>query len=366
MIGRPHSPRNPAAANERVSPLDALRGLAALAVVVYHYIHFTGTQGRPLQFLFGPIYAYGNHAVPLFFILSGYIFFAVYSERIVENEIGVREFFMLRFSRLYPLHAVTLSVVAILQVVCLHVTGSYFVYRNNDALHFVFNASLLQFGWFPIGFSFNGPAWSISVEVGLYASFFAFCAICGRSLLALVLVAGVFLTLTLVHVTSIPYGPLHPFMSEGLGCFFLGGCLRRLKTNLPKPAIMAIGSIAILAGVSLAFEFDLRNMLIVGVFPGLILLAVSSERLLRASEFRPLAALGEISYSIYLWHFPVQLAFVIFAASVARFDFASPAVLWLYLATVFAAGCASYRYIEVPAKRAIRALAEQRVHAHAS
>ena len=35
-------------------------------------------------------------AVPLFFILSGYIFFAVYSERIVEKKIDAREFFILR------------------------------------------------------------------------------------------------------------------------------------------------------------------------------------------------------------------------------------------------------------------------------
>jgi hypothetical protein len=40
-------------------------------------------------------------------------------------------------------------------------------------------------------------------------------------------------------------------------------------------------------------KFDIRNMLIIGVFPGLVLLAVSSERLLCASEFRPLAAPGE-------------------------------------------------------------------------
>jgi hypothetical protein len=47
-----------------------------------------------------------------------------------------------------------------------------------------------------------------------------------------------------------------------------------------------------IAGAALAMKFDLRNMLIIGigVFPGLVLLAVSSERLLRASEFRPLAA----------------------------------------------------------------------------
>ena len=91
-------------------------------------------------------------------------------------------------------------------------------------------------------------------------------------------------------------------------------------------------------------KFDIRNMLIIGVFPGLVLLAVSSERLLCASEFRPLAAPGEVSYSTYLWHFPV------FAATVAPLDFAAPGVFRMYLAAMFLVGAASYRWIEAPAK----------------
>jgi hypothetical protein len=46
---------------------------------------------------------------------------------------------------------------------------------------------------------------------------------------------------------------------------------------------LAIGSIAMIAGgAAPAMKFDLRNMLIIGVFPGLALLAVASERLPRA------------------------------------------------------------------------------------
>jgi hypothetical protein len=50
----------------------------------------------------------------------------------------------------------------------------------------------------------------------------------------------------------------------------------------------------------------------------------------------------------------MQPGFVIFAATIAPLDFAAPGVFWMYLAAVFSVGAASYRWIEAPAKRAIR------------
>jgi len=141
--------------------------------------------------------------------------------------------------------------------------------------------------------------------------------------------------------------------------------LRHLGASQPKGVLSTMGAVAIVAGVGLATNFDLRPALLVGIFPGLVLLAVSSERLARASEFRPLAALGEVSYSIDLWHFPVQLCFAIFAASIAPLDFAPPAVFWLYLAAVILVGAASFRHIGAPAKRAIGRWAADGARVHA-
>jgi len=63
-----------------------------------------------------------------------------------------------------------------------------------------------------------------------------------------------------------------------------------------------------------------------------------------------LAWLGDISYSTYLWHMPVQIALVIFSARVAPIAFSSPWALALYFALVFAVSSFSYRYFEVPAR----------------
>ena len=61
----------------------------------------------------------------------------------------------------------------------------------------------------------------------------------------------------------------------------------------------------------------------------------------------------------------MQPGFVIFAAGVAKLDFATTGVFWMYLAAVFLVGAASYRWIEAPAKRAIRGWAAGGVRAPA-
>ena len=111
--------------SERLHALDALRGAAALAVVFWHWQHF-GAMGpveqslernlQPQYEVFRIFYDHGWLAVDLFFSLSGFIFFWLYSQTISQHRIGPTRFFILRFSRLYPLHIATLLFVTIAQI----------------------------------------------------------------------------------------------------------------------------------------------------------------------------------------------------------------------------------------------------------
>lgn len=107
--------------NLRYRVLDVLRAFASLSVVVWHYQHFyfdptmnrvnIEAQEQPFFWALGLFYRRGALAVDLFFVLSGFIFFTMYSKRIAEKAIGGSEFAALRFSRLYPLHFITLVLV---------------------------------------------------------------------------------------------------------------------------------------------------------------------------------------------------------------------------------------------------------------
>jgi peptidoglycan/LPS O-acetylase OafA/YrhL len=82
----------------RFLALDGLRGVAAFAVVLYHF--------RWSNHLTGP-FQNGYLAVDLFFILSGFVIYANYSA--LPDLRSALHFIWLRFFRVYPLHLAVLA-----------------------------------------------------------------------------------------------------------------------------------------------------------------------------------------------------------------------------------------------------------------
>ena len=209
---------------KRLYALDTLRGFAALSIVLWHWQHFYAVSGtwqegwqksaQPFYLFLKPFYDEGWAAVDLFFALSGFIFFWLYSEAIGEGRMGAARFAWLRFSRLYPLHLVTLLAVGAMQYIFHRATGNYFIFDTNDAQHFVTNLFLAQ-QWLPptLEQSFNGPAWSVSIEVLLYGVFFVFCRMGQRGL-------GIMLC---VALAAVPLMWWQFFIARGLMGFFVGG-----------------------------------------------------------------------------------------------------------------------------------------------
>jgi peptidoglycan/LPS O-acetylase OafA/YrhL len=70
--------------------------------------------------------------------------------------------------------------------------------------------------------------------------------------------------------------------------------------------------------------------------------------LARLFEFRPLVAVGRISYGLYLWHFPIFLGLGVLVSKTKTFDPARMALAWLI---TFAVCALSFRLLERPALR---------------
>jgi peptidoglycan/LPS O-acetylase OafA/YrhL len=354
---------------ERFWLLDNLRGLASLSVVFFHYKHFYwlgsgalpqnfNKNEQPFYYALAPFYDFGFHAVQLFFILSGFVFFLVYYHSIFRGSVNWRQFLGARFSRLYPLHALTLVFVAFGQFISFKLTNHFFVYPINDLYHFVLNCLLAPAWGFQSGESFNGPSWSVSVEVLLYGAFFLYVSkrIAPTPAHLLIVLALCFLAYLVSRqapesVATIMYSAV---------CFAMGGiifaiwdtCSRwKQQTQIWLTAGLLAWSCA---GLVLFAAGGHRLSLDFIAFPAIILsLAIAQGFSVDAGK--SVRMIGDVSYTAYLLHFPLQLLiFVVAAYYQIRLNFNRPEILLLFLVTLFILSILTHYYFERPAQYYIR------------
>jgi peptidoglycan/LPS O-acetylase OafA/YrhL len=379
--------------------LDALRTVAALAVVLEHWPqHFFSVKAFAQPLAAAPLYAYlslpyryGASAVTFFFCLSGFIFFWLYAEEVHGRKLGFRDFAMLRVSRLYPLHLATLSLLVPLVALMWVLFGSNFVYANDDLYHFALNLLGVQYWGFQHGYSWNGPSWSVSVEIALYIIFFIACRlsrpglaqaaclaivalVCARFSIIIDSAVAFFVggmtyyayrwaarhgrawhAATAVAATVLLWLWLAPLSDRGVG----QSTVAQLRSALPA------GLARDLAGrAALVFCDRLRDVVL---FPSVIFSFAFLESRTQNLPWRRLSGVGNLSYGVYLIHYPLQFVAVLAALSFsAKADFFTrPSVLVVFLVVLLAAAAASYQWFEKPAMLALRRAARQRERAPA-
>jgi peptidoglycan/LPS O-acetylase OafA/YrhL len=339
--------------------------------VFWHWQHFFALDGdwqdgwsrtqEPLFWLFKPLYLQGWAAVDLFFVLSGFVFFWLYSETIARRAITPLRFAQLRFSRLYPLHLVLLLAVAAMQYAFWRANGQFFIYRANDVPHFLAQLFLVQNWYLRAPQSFDGPAWSVSLECLLYVLFFVGCRLGLRSgWRALVPV-----------LAGVPLLWLDEHVARGVIGFFMGGVIvalwRSLRVHARARAIARGLGLAALAGWAALFALLYRDSPLLaggegnagfllafdcGLCPLTVLALALQERVQRPW----LGFLGDISYATYLLHFPLQLALVLLAGQMGWTpqDFMQGWVLAAFYVVLIGLGALTYRWFERPLQNLLR------------
>lgn len=286
----------------KILPLESLRGIAALSVVIYH-------SGASSALLDNAFFGHAYLMVDFFFVLSGYVIALTYFDRI-DGAAALVSFQVKRFWRLYPLHLATLLIYLGIE------TAKYVFERQtgivannpafsiNDAWAFFANLALAHAFLVPEP-SFNIPSWSISAEFYTYLIFATVLLSRRRA----VLIPAIAAAMVLVAV-GFNGGRIAEDFSFTMGrcvlSFFTGACVhlltRRHAVKLPAFAqpltLLAAGAgIVGLAGTGgeLALPF---------VF-ALVVLAFSTDAdrpVARLLSVAPLVHLGTISYSIYMTH----------------------------------------------------------------
>jgi peptidoglycan/LPS O-acetylase OafA/YrhL len=225
-VRSPSQAIQPAQDTGKILGIELLRFTSALAVLIFHYQHFTFVGASPVDLIrtqqpFYPVlgffYRYGFYGVEVFWCISGFIFFWKYAREIAGRTLAGYTFFILRVSRLYPLHLATLLFVAVMQWVYRSKNGAFFVYQVNDLQHFVLQLFMAS-NWGPeTAESFNGPIWSISIEVLVYAIFFMSLRYLSSSAIFITLVA---VGAGLIQLLKLSENPLFTCLM-----YFYLGCL---------------------------------------------------------------------------------------------------------------------------------------------
>jgi len=286
--------------------LESIRGLAAFLVVFFHLPKWN------------PVLNIGfiNNAylmVELFFVLSGFVIFNAYAEKI-ELKKDLLRFQFLRFGRLYPVHIVFLFVFLVIEIIKYIASIKLGINSPNSIPFEENNLSMLIKGIFLISSvlpnqpttTFNYPAWSVSVEFYTYLVFASSILFFKRHCRTLFSALAVISLLMLATERTFGFESL-------LSCFagFFIGCLtamftRNIAPNLPKFAsLLAFSAIVLFLQLKTTTDFDPLIYLLAAALIASI--ALSADGLLkRVLSLKIFTGLGVISYSVYMSHAAIE------------------------------------------------------------
>jgi peptidoglycan/LPS O-acetylase OafA/YrhL len=351
-----------------IPPLTSLRFFAALVVVVFHY---DPERFASLPGFFQSWLETGYEAVTFFFILSGFVLAYIHDD-LSWNGRSLRRFFVARFSRLFPAYYFALLVALYFYIGDQVEDGQP---AGRALLHGVLVATSLQAWWPPAALAWNPPAWSLSVEWFLYATFPLLLIVARRTPPGLLVARAFALVVAVAAFRVLVMGPLveedeswHNFAQFfplfHLPQFLLGIALARLHRagQRPSPAVAAWMFAAAVIGLMVVFATReeapewLRSDAVLAAFFGLLLMGAAQEGHLahRALSWRPLVFLGNASFAIYLLHAPLELWWEWIKEAAFGEPLRDLVEFPLYFALVLAVSIACYLFVERPLRRRLR------------
>lgn len=343
--------------------LTGARGLAAWLVVGFH---LRGSiAGLPAPAL--AVLDKGYLAVDFFFLLSGFVIWLSYAERLRAEGIGgIGGFLWRRLARIWPLHLAMLAA-ALALMALLAATG------RSDPIRFPLaelplHLLLVQNWGFTHRLGWNDPAWSISTELAAYLVIpWLVLAIDWRRVPSAGLVAALMTIALALHLAlawrgaatlgaDIPRLGLLRCLAE----FAMGTMIGALWLRWRGHALAARRAAALFAALAMGYAAGLPETLAIPLTFAALLLALALSAGVRGNplEGRVVHYLGTISYATYLVHFLLFYAFKL--ALVRDAHAVPPALVALYLALVLAASVLLHHLVERPAQQWLNALPRRR------
>jgi len=365
---RPATPQL-AVASTRKPPLPALTGIRTLLALSIVLFHFT----PPHLTLLYPIINNGYVFVGVFFLISGYILTYNYADRAAT--LVRREFWLSRFSRLYPVYLLVL----ILSITMLR--DEWHARSHFEFIQGIILTPLVLQGWSPSVATFwNTVAWTLSSEVVLYAAFPWLIRLPWPTKphrLVLLLVTlwiiglvphSLYLLLNPDHLA----GPVDRYSSTQwlrflkftplpYVCTFLSGVTLgklQLASTLSSRQRLILSALSLIAAGIFFYTLVLHTPyllmhggLLTPIFAALVLGLSGPHLISSLFSWRPLLLVGESSYCLYLLHFNVfQLLHTYRVPERLHLAALEP---WLSYLILIALSLAVFHFVEIPVRTAI-------------
>jgi peptidoglycan/LPS O-acetylase OafA/YrhL len=335
--------------------IDGIRAMAVLAVVIYHADFLVG-QG---QLLSG-----GFIGVDVFFVISGYLITRIILGQMAEDQFSLLAFYAGRVRRIVPA----------LVVMVLAATGLAWLYMLPEQLETYAGSALGALGFFSnfvFAFedSYNADAsalkpllhtWSLGVEGQYYLVFPVLMILIAKTSLVryiygIVLIGLAASLLYAQHLSGFTQDQNFFLLPTRAWQLLTGATLAFIEAQLGRreyPPILSVTMPALgLAMIAYAFVFFDDTMTlpsgpsiipIIGVML-LIWFATPGDLVTYILSTRPVVYIGKISYSLYLWHFPI-FAYM----RISGFGFDSLTLKLAGIAASSALAIASFYLVEKP------------------
>ncbi|MFZ7096831.1 acyltransferase family protein [Luteimonas dalianensis] len=302
--------------------IQALRAVAVLTVLVFH-VWPTAMPG-------------GYVGVDVFFVISGFLITGVLLKDLDRGGLDFRRFYARRIRRLLP--AASLTLVVTLLVAWLVLPGS----AVRSLAVEVLASALYVVNWLFVSNSVDYLAgggapsavthyWSLSIEEQFYILWplviFGAVLVARRANASARLVSGWLLGLMIVaslawaiHLSFVNPAPAYFMTTTRVWELGVGSMIAILGMKLPASrtgwaSLLALGGLAAIMVSALFYDTTLpfpgyEATLPVAGAAGVIVAGVTPGSLLgRVFSLRPLQYIGDISYSLYLWHWPVVVLY---------------------------------------------------------
>jgi len=323
--------------------ISFLRALSVIAVLLYHF-KFTFFNG-------------GFIGVDIFFVISGYLMTRIILTEFSKNNFSILDFYKKRVIRIFPAFMAMITFFAVLiyfiiPTQFINYTHSYFsssFFFSNIYYYFIsgyFNA--------PSKVNFLLHTWSLSVEWQFYMVYpiilmiFRKAYMHHRNLFKVIFLSLIFLSVSSMYYHNL-FNQTYSFymfytraweMMFG-GLAFLFADLFKEKNLIAKKVCFYLSFIAIILLIIYIDEHSVRWPSLITIIPvGLTTLILLLNLNSKLFDNKIIKYLGDISYSLYLWHWP----FIVFSLYFGLNENLLHKIIFISLSLIFSV--MSYHLIE--------------------